>query len=135
MESAQRLSASLLSARLGRHRIREVIRVLNAFRHHCCRHRTLPNRAVTCSWCSTPFGITAVGTIRVREGVVDEYRVLNAFRHHCCRHLQYAPVWRAVNLCSTPFGITAVGTRVTPGNSWMDYECSTPFGITAVGTR
>ena len=62
--------------------------------------------------CSTPFGITEVGTIVMRF-----------------THLMY-PL-----KCSTPFGITEVGTRQIrqPLTDWE--KCSTPFGITEVGTR
>ena len=85
-ECAQRLSASQRSARGGRHRRRRHEQVLNAFRHHRGRHWSAPRshglawlvlnafrhhrgrhkaecfRNVSFTVCSTPFGITEVGT-------------------------------------------------------------------------
>ena len=96
------------------------MRVLNAFRHHCGRHHrtgnTLRPRA---RMCSTPFGITVVGTC-------------------------WQSAWRcaSVSTCSTPFGVTVVGTIRPFGIAWsgpivdrgVATMCSTPFGVTVVGT-
>src|SRR5205807_157417 len=84
---------------------------------------------------STPFGITAVGTLAglpVLDGppcVLNAFRhhrgrprrgggrpnlgqpVLNAFRHHGGRHSAPQPRTPERGTCSTPFGITEVGTR------------------------
>ena len=62
--------------------------------------------------CSTPFGITEVGTLpaSAQPGIGDR-------------------------MCSTPFGITEAGT--SPSTSTRALErpaCSTPFGITEAGT-
>ncbi len=110
-------------------------RVLNAFRHHRGRH---PPVSWTFThddeWCSTPFGITEVGT-KVLRGRGSGYRraqrlsasqrsalakvgvepmasaVLNAFRHHRGRHLtRTSATSQNYAKCSTPFGITEVGT-------------------------
>ena len=139
-----------------------VPRVLNAFRHHRGRHtrkmsdvgndprsaqrlsasqRSAPPAASNCSTrssrCSTPFGITEVGTggisghDRARGSVLNAFRhhrgrhvairhgrhwvqgVLNAFRHHRGRHRRHRrrADLRSRVTCSTPFGITEVGTR------------------------
>ena len=156
--SAQRLSASQRSARqpVGRprrpHEVLNAFRhhrgrhprgrlpsggrrgVLNAFRHHRGRHASRAGSLPRRSKCSTPFGITEVGTLP--ELLAD----------------------RAHNQCSTPFGITEVGTRAVPAlaqqrgvlNAFRHHrgrhafrhvlgdvrvKCSTPFGITEVGTR
>ena len=37
--------------------------------------------------CSTPFGITEVGTIEDRRSTCDDDSVLNAFRHHRGGHV------------------------------------------------
>ncbi len=111
LSRAQRLSASLWSAPFLRNVLAVLVCVLNAFRHHCGRHGIpavmvglLESRAqrlsaslwsalaisfpITCptSPCSTPFGITVVGTA---VGVPDGGSLPG---------------------CSTPFGITVVGT-------------------------
>ena len=86
--SAQRLSASQRSARFLSRRKRLPITVLNAFRHHRGRHSTVRERTPAQWSCSTPFGITEVGT-----GV-------------------YSKTGEEVGQCSTPFGITEVGTRL-----------------------
>ena len=84
---AQRLSASLRSARHDRG-------------YHVPLHFL----------CSTPFGITEVGT---SDATSKPYQI---------------------TACSTPFGITEVGT-LRPLDSRSCYaSCSTPFGITEVGT-
>ncbi len=86
--------------------------------------------------CSTPFGITEVGTGRVAHGcgcdgdVLNAFRhhrgghsrpgaspgrrttVLNAFRHHRGGHTFAASPVVRFGPCSTPFGITEVGTRI-----------------------
>ena len=65
------------------------IDVLNAFRHHRGRHLKEADFEPGENTCSTPFGITEVGTLRV--GPVDGLlRVLNAFRHHRGRHVRIA---------------------------------------------
>ena len=60
--------------------------VLNAFRRHCGRHSIFANATASAAECSTPFGVTVVGTLLVK-GMYDE---------KC--------------MCSTPFGVTVVGT-------------------------
>ncbi len=107
--------------------------VLNAFRHHGCREVEAGQRAAVVESCSTPFGITAVGS-DIDDGLLRPVEVLNAFRHHGCREvlassrrsrrkagaqrlsasrlsgvLPPLPVRVCVTRCSTPFGITAVG--------------------------
>ena len=110
---AQRLSASLLSSLRSMILRRTIaLQVLNAFRHHCFRHRwALPCRRQTIDVLNAfrhhclrhATGCTRRGTRRVG--------VLNAFRHHCFRHdPKFAPCSRQ-QLCSTPFGITACVTR------------------------
>ena len=82
----------------GRHRtnpcdLRGLPRVLNAFRHHRGRHMPPPFGTGRCWKCSTPFGITEVGTPRDRPTLVSARQ------------------------CSTPFGITEVGTLIMPMKS------------------
>ena len=135
---AQRLSASLRSARGGRGRpAHSTVRCstpfgITAVGTQLSGHVTQPSR----STCSTPFGITDVGTSADFRQHSDCTAVLNAFRHHCGRHT--IGHWHEIGprpKCSTPFGITAVGTshghRSCPA---CRRRCSTPFGITAVGT-
>ena len=104
---AQRLSASRLSGDDRCAAASTPRRVLNAFRHHGCREvdaRVAPDdghRAQRLSasrlsgggtrtagaalpLCSTPFGITAVGS-GVGGDEAGDGVVLNAFRHHGCR--------------------------------------------------
>ena len=87
--------------------------VLNAFRHHRGRHATIQCKTETGIVCSTPFGITEVGTKADVMSVNDE---------------------EAGIVCSTPFGITEVGTLVHRHAEDRPGVCSTPFGITEVGT-
>ena len=62
--------------------------------------------------CSTPFGITEVGTRSRRDARRQPIGVLNAFRHHWIRHAQPRVTADAASMCSTPFGITEFGTRL-----------------------
>ena len=179
--SAQRLSASQRSA-LNRHR-RRVSRksVLNAFRHHrgrhCIRRRNLATHNPVlnafrhhrgrhlqgvatatgkpmCSTpfgitevgtrpgqllrpahpaCSTPFGITEVGTRRTgRHGRTG--RVLNAFRHHRGRHGHLNAGRETESRVLNAFR----HHRGRHPSAWpcstTSLRCSTPFGITEVGT-
>ena len=108
-------------------------RVLNAFRHHRGRHPSASRNNTTGGKCSTPFGITEVGT-RVKQVAVDGVDVLNAFRHHRGRHAQsQRPRTRVLDVLNAfrhhrgRHG--AVNVMVDGHNT-----CSTPFGITEVGT-
>ncbi len=106
---------------------------------------------------STPFGITASGTLacnapspaaqvlnafrhhgerdRTSGGTRDMRWVLNAFRHHGERDgLGPMQALRGIHVCSTPFGITASGTSLISRRMAVFFQCSTPFGITASGT-
>ena len=67
--SAQRLSASLRTTRRTGRRGRRRVIVLNAFRHHCGQHRGGSNPGAGGNSCSTPFGITADNTDKVRGAV------------------------------------------------------------------
>ena len=108
--------------------------VLNAFRHHRGRHTIgIAHHDIT-NKCSTPFGITEVGTAAPAAPAVVS-PVLNAFRHHRGRHILAVICLGVCILCSTPFGITEVGTRVGSEPVGVGSVCSTPFGITEVGTR
>ena len=109
--SAQRLSASQRSAhfRTADDGARSVP-VLNAFRHHRGRHSSLRRRDWSLRECSTPFGITEVGTQNARQ-FQARLQVLNAFRHHRGRHMIFPSFGCIGYRCSTPFGITEVGTR------------------------
>ena len=117
----------------------------------------MPTVAVGCRRCSTPFGITEVGTERLEPGTpsIPGAQRLSASLRSAPRRtasLRMAD-WR----CSTPFGITEVGTdgrvesirrrrcaqrlsaslrsaRVEPARVAALVRCSTPFGITEVGT-
>ena len=86
------------------------------------------------SMCSTPFGITEVGTDEPPVLKNVEF-MLNAFRHHRGRHNLHPAGRRVLIGCSTPFGITEVGTRLLAFGKQSPERCSTPFGITEVGTR
>ena len=159
--SAQRLSASQRSARSAASVRQSAIAVLNAFRHHRGRHASARRRVESdASTCSTPFGITEVGTVEpqhrdhrarrcaqrlsasqrsaLKRSMLRpcwRARVLNAFRHHRGRHVADARSRSALTVCSTPFGITEVGTGGTRDAAMHRVQCSTPFGITEVGTR
>ena len=84
--------------------------VLNAFRHHRGRHEQALAEIAAIHECSTPFGITEVGTPD-----------------------QTGLFWPG-GTCSTPFGITEVGTAERGEAMTAKEACSTPFGITEVGT-
>ena len=60
--------------------------------------------------CSTPFGITEVGTQSNGRSDLRGRDVLNAFRHHRGRHVEVGGCLPFHDWCSTPFGITEVGT-------------------------
>ena len=132
--------------------------VLNALRHHRGWHagdrdasirarsraqrlaasQRLAPQSPARSWrdrtmCSTPCGITEVGTRRLTSWTWPGIVVLNALRHHRGWHVREAdgPAGRSV-ACSTPCGITEVGTRLRMPAMAVDL-CSTPCGITEVG--
>ena len=89
--SAQRLSASQRSARSRPRSIRprrEGAQRLSASQRSAPRRK---HRTDMSSECSTPFGITEVGTPLARKRPVHQRRgVLNAFRHHRGRHARRA---------------------------------------------
>ena len=159
---AQRLSASLLSShsiapvRRNRDRVLNAFRhhccrhgrvqpicptrsqVLNAFRHHCCRHRRSTLRSVDFEvLCSTPFGITAVVTSGdLQHEPADTRLVLNAFRHHCCRAPRpIAPLAMSQSVCSTPFGITAVGTPSLNYIADLEDRCAQRLSASLLSAR
>ena len=85
--SAQRLSASEVSALTRRMSIVALHAVLNAFRHQRSRHSEwLPTPSFILKKCSTPFGIRGLGTGPGGLAVDDLEVVLNAFRHQRSRH-------------------------------------------------
>ncbi len=109
------------------------VSVLNAFRHHRGGHNSRLLRSISPRVCSTPFGITEVGTALMalaffaltsaqrlsasqrwarpeRRQRADLARVLNAFRHHRGGHTRSGTRSPFGSPCSTPFGITEVGT-------------------------
>ncbi len=131
--------------------------VLNAFRHHRGGHRPArPSKAPESSaqrlsasqrWapddsgepydflgCSTPFGITEVGTtsavVKLALGSLCSTPFGITEVGTCPITKLAAPVAR----CSTPFGITEVGTCDVQVLRAAGFVCSTPFGITEVGT-
>ncbi len=100
----------------GRHsraasRARWKRKVLNALRHHRGRHNANEAMRMLEDECSTPCGITEVGTSRSPLYVSQ-------------------PTW-----CSTPCGITEVGTASSLTPEPPSQLCSTPCGITEVGTN
>ena len=133
--------------------------VLNAFRHHRGRHRRANLRRHRSRMCSTPFGITEVGTRRLRaktSGCPRAQRLSASQRsahgtgrtaskaRRCAQRLSASqrsalpddlPGFTFPGECSTPFGITEVGTLAMNEAGYSAEECSTPFGITEVGTR
>ena len=107
---AQRLAASLRSAPVDyvhrRHASPSAQRLAASQRSaHVLRVQPVQSRG-----CSTPCGITEVGT---------SWRSSHRGR---------------TGLCSTPCGITEVGTARQAGASGPHELCSTPCGITEVGT-
>src|SRR5262249_23715953 len=131
--------------------------VLNAWRRHCGRHIISAYQGSSKPTCSTPGGVTVVGTLAAVSLVVGPRRVLNAWRRHCGRHPTEAPQGVSRDECSTPGGVTVVGTATTgwTGRRWSGAQrlaaslwsarslgvvtgvangCSTPGGVTVVGT-
>ena len=131
--------------------------LLNAFRHHGGRHRPEDVPPTLIPHCSTPFGITEVGTRAHRATPPLEHAAqrLSASRRSAPRRSppsatprssaqrlsasrRSAPKRLAVGGktydCSTPFGITEVGTLGVERPLRRRERCSTPFGITEVGT-
>ena len=86
VQCAQRLSASQRSAPRNSAPLAHSPSVLNAFRHHRGRHVVSTDVMSRAHKCSTPFGITEVGTRERRFPRPARHRVLNAFRHHRGRH-------------------------------------------------
>ena len=84
--------------------------------------------------CSTPYGITARGILRLGFEV-EAVELLNALRHHGPGHPISFVYTSPDGVCSTPYGITArgIGSDRMPGNG--DSFCSTPYGITAWGIK
>ena len=124
----------------GRHRQvavgRQLQRVLNALRHHRGRHtegRGCTDRRP--QECSTPYGITEVGTRAAWPQASCRREVLNALRHHRGRHSDAnVPRTRAADVLNAfrhhrgrHGSLSAVERQATRG-------CSTPYGITEVGT-
>src|SRR5205823_3466933 len=110
---------------------------LGAQRLSASQRSARSRRAITTSppaRCSTPFGITEVGT-RAWPGRRRRYRMeLNAFRHHRGRHgdlttTRGATILRAQRLSASQR--SALNGDKTP---FRTLKCSTPFGITEVGT-
>ncbi len=90
--------------------------------------------------CSTPFGITEVGTytIPARQHGRNrpEVECSTPFGITEVGTKNFQPTIRRRPLCSTPFGITEVGTRAgLAAPALLLKRCSTPFGITEVGTE
>ena len=86
----------------------------NAFSaHHRGGHAFIPDLSsgtyAPFSMCSTPFGITEVGTTSPLAYSINPFVVLNAFRHHRGGHFVPDRPGRAYSgqrsVCSTPFGI------------------------------
>ncbi len=142
---------------LGAQRAGQVEQVLNAFRHHGERDRASacsPPRAVRAqrlsasrragrparfvsnmeTMCSTPFGITASGTLPSVGASDVVARCSTPFGITASGTRGAQPLWWRRPRCSTPFGITASGTRRSPPRLKFWGLCSTPFGITASGT-
>ncbi len=118
--SAQRLSASLRSARHGCHCSQRRSGVLNACRHHCDQH------------CRRPALISPGRLVlNACRHHCDQHRpgqswrgsrgpVLNACRHHCDQHLEMSGQELASRLCSTPVGIIAISTTTCGiGPFWL----------------
>ncbi len=110
LRGAQRLSASLLSSlalaatdgsqlrvlnafrhhcchhtidHVGHHAFQVV---LNAFRHHCCHHTGTCSKTTAPGQCAQRLSASLLSShFRSRRSVRNK-RVLNAFRHHCCHH-------------------------------------------------
>ena len=83
--------------------------------------------------CSTPFGITEVGTLktsRLFSGCAGAQRLSASQRSAP----EAEPETTLPFACSTPFGITEVGTSTHSRRPTPSGRCSTPFGITEVGT-
>src|SRR5271165_3955325 len=110
--SAQRLSASLRWAHFG------------------CEVEVISRGP-----CSTPFGITEVGTILWGIASDGDNPCSTPFGITEVGTSGFRCPLGGSPLCSTPFGITEVGTRDQSFASTPRYPCSTPFGITEVGTR
>ena len=84
--------------------------MLNAFRHHRGRHHEDQSRSRGQEECSTPFGITEVGTrpdVVAVASVTSAQRLSASQRSAQCVERAGLPGWVE---CSTPFGITEVGT-------------------------
>ena len=136
-EGAQRLTASLLSARLHRPDGPILLLgtgVLNASRRRCCLHPAADGVYTHDLGCSTPHGVVAVCTLEFHpkrprsprcstpHGVVavcTRGRVAGAF---------------ALPVCSTPHGVVAVCTLRLPVTVALPEACSTPHGVVAVCT-
>ena len=155
---AQRLAASLWSARESRPDSPGGFLVLNALRRHCGLHLNLANGTDTLAECSTPCGVTVVCTVCPAAAVTrlagaqrlaaslwsapahavprpHRHRVLNALRRHCGLHdpRRRPPRHRRV-VCSTPCGVTVVCTPPDERVALTVAKCSTPCGVTVVCT-
>ncbi len=110
--------------------------VLNALRHHRGRHTSCLGAFETDERsCSTPCGITEVGTVLSQTSCERKSRVLNALRHHRGRHPRIHP---ATSLMRTRAQRLAASQRSAPDprrDGVSRRVCSTPCGITEVGTR
>ncbi len=131
--------------------------VLNALRHHRGRHHQQREVVDVQVVCSTPCGITEVGTPRPRDRMSFR-RVLNALRHHRGRHRTAPPhfddaimvlnalrhhrgrhmVGRGTPVATVSAQRLAASQRSAPPASspgcGTRRSCSTPCGITEVGT-
>src|SRR5512135_43031 len=98
------------------------------------RHRARRAAGGLIRSCSTPFGITEVGTPAASSSFQARWTCSTPFGIIEVGTGGAAGRRAGVDQCSTPFGITEVGTAPAGANSGGPQKCSTPFGITEVGT-
>ena len=135
--SAQRLTASMVSA-LSLDRVYWFwVFVLNALRHLWFRHeilfKVIPGRAngaqrLTASMVSAHYA---------ERNSTRGAKVLNALRHLWFRHRGVVEAYIKLanrGMCSTPYGIYGFGTPKPWGLGHLGNKCSTPYGIYGFGT-
>ena len=109
------------------------IKVLNALRHQWFRHHPDPAIAGEVSLCSTPYGINGFGTLSSTQRQRGR-DVLNALRHQWFRHPTRAPPHESRTIVLNALRHQWFRHNWRKGRTTLSNRCSTPYGINGFGT-
>src|SRR5207248_1275824 len=126
---AQRLSASMDSARETRRSSKTPSGVLNACRHKWILHTRRLVCVNTSRLSAQRLSTSMDSTRHSKLGVHLCKKVLNACRHQWILHTIYDGTVDPRVWCSTPVGINGFCTGAWCSSTFMIVRCSTPVGI------